>query len=147
MADAREALGIATRLGHRGWTATSWRAVGVAAQAAGELDEALHAFQESLAVSEHLDLFASWAAARAALVLLALGEPERAAPLVGRALSLGPRLGHFEGRLAQAELAAATDDPQAAEIAGNALALADGGGAVQGRARLAELAGAALPAP
>ena len=147
MAEAREALAIATRLGHRGWTATSWRAIGIAAQAAGDLDEALRAFESSLAVSEHLDLFASWAAARAALVLLALGETQQAAPLVARALSDGPPLGHYEARFAQAELAAATGDPHAAQIARSALALADEGGAVQGRARLAELAVAALPAP
>jgi tetratricopeptide (TPR) repeat protein len=139
-ADAREALAIATRLGHRGWTATSWRAVGIAAQAAGDLDGALNAFEQSLAVSEHLDLFACWAAARAALVLLAFGEPDRAAPLVERALAQGPPLGHYEARLAQAELAAATGDPRTAEIAGRALSLADEGGAVQGRDRLAELA-------
>jgi DNA-binding SARP family transcriptional activator len=143
MADAREALAIATRLGHRGWTATSWRAVGIAAQTGGDLDEALHAFEESLAVSEHLDLFASWAAARAANVLLALGDPRRAAPLVDRALSLGPPLGHYEARLAQAELASVTGDPHAAAIARDALSLADDGGAVQGRDRLAELARAA----
>src|SRR5664280_2553547 len=31
--DAREAIAIANRLGHRGWTATGWRAVGIAEQA------------------------------------------------------------------------------------------------------------------
>jgi DNA-binding SARP family transcriptional activator len=146
MADAREALAIATRLGHRGWTATSWRAIGIAAQAAGDLEDALRAFENCLAVSEHLDLFASWAAARAALVLVAIGDPDRAAPLVTQALSQGPPLGHYEGRLAQAELAAATGDPCTASIARGALVLADRGGAVQGRARLAELATAAVPA-
>jgi tetratricopeptide (TPR) repeat protein len=146
MADAREALAIATRLGHRGWTATAWRAVGIAAQAEGALDEALSAFQNSLAVSEHFDLFASWAAARAALVLVALGKPDRAASLVTRSLSQGPPLGHYEARLAQAEVAAATGEPRTAAIARDALALADRGGAVQGRARLTELATVAGPA-
>jgi tetratricopeptide (TPR) repeat protein len=143
MTDARAALAIATRLGHRGWTATSWRAVGIAAQTAGDLDEALRAFDESLAVSEHLDLFASWAAARAALVHLELGNPDLARPLVTRALATGPPLGHYEARLAQAELAVATDDPDAAAIACTALTLADDGGALQGRVRLTELAAAA----
>ena len=143
MSNAREALAIATKIGHRGWTATSWRAVGIAAQAAGDLDAALRAYLTSLDLSEHLDLFASWAAARAALVLITLGDLNPAVPLVSRALAEGPPLGHYEARLAQAELAAATEDPRAGELARAALTLADQGGAVQGRPRLADLASTA----
>ncbi len=77
------------RLGHRGWTATSWRAVGIA----------------------------SWAAARAALILIALSHLDHAAPLGDQALTQGPPLGHYEARLAQAELAAATNEPHAVELA------------------------------
>jgi DNA-binding SARP family transcriptional activator/DNA-binding transcriptional ArsR family regulator len=140
-ADAGEALQIATRIGHRGWTATSWRAVGIAAQAAGDLHEALRAFENSLTVSEHFDLFASWAAARSALVLIAQGDDmQRAAGLVERALAIGPPLGHYEARLAHTELAAASGDPNTADLACRALHLADRGGALQGRDRLAQLA-------
>lgn len=64
-------------------------------------------------------------------------------PLVSRALAEGPPLGHYEARLAQAELAAATEDPRAGELARAALTLADQGGAVQGRPRLADLASTA----
>ncbi len=139
-ADAREALAIATRIGHRGWTATSYRALGVAAHAAGDLDAALDAFTRSLASSEHLDLFASWAASRLALVHLAQGGVDDAGPLVSRALALGPPLGHYEARLAEAELAAATHRPDAAALARRALDLATAGGVRQGTRRLSDIA-------
>ena len=61
-----EALAIATRNGHRGWTATSWRAIGIAEQNEGDPRAAL-ARSSAPAPAEHLDLFACWAAARAAL--------------------------------------------------------------------------------
>lgn len=144
--EARDALSIAMRLGHRGWTATSWRAVGIAAQAAGDLDAALAAYRESLTSSAHLDLFACWAAARAAMVLVALGDPDAARPLVRQALAQGPPLGHFEARLAQVELAVAGEDPDAVRLAADALALAKAAGALQGTERLTELA-AAVPGP
>jgi DNA-binding SARP family transcriptional activator len=140
-AAAREALSVAERIDHRGWTATAWRALGIAHQCAGQLDAALAAFTCSLAASEHLNLFASWAAARSALVLVALGRPAEAAPLVERALAEGPPLGHFEARLARVELAAACGDESTAELAGAALQLADAAGMRQGRDRLAALAG------
>jgi DNA-binding SARP family transcriptional activator len=140
LADADEALAIATRLGHRGWTATSWRAVGIARQTAGDLPQALDAYLRSLDASEHLGLFASWAAARAALVLVTMGDLDRALPLATRSLDEGPPLGHYEARLAQAELAAATDDPRAVDLAREALAQADSGGVRQHRERLVQLA-------
>ncbi|OLT11512.1 hypothetical protein BJF78_04990 [Pseudonocardia sp. CNS-139] len=65
-----------------------------------------------------LTLFASWAAARAALVALAAGAVAAAEPLVARALAIGPPLGHHEARLAEAELAAARGDPGCAGLAG-----------------------------
>ena len=140
LADAREALAIAQRIGHRGWTATSWRAIGIACQSRGDLESALDAFTASLTTSRHLDLFACWAAARSALVLIELGDIDRAAPLVARALADGPPLGHYEARLAQVELASAQGEKTTAALAQAALELADKGGALQGRARLAELA-------
>jgi len=140
-AEAGDALAIATRIGHRGWTATAWRAVGIAGQQRGEQDEALHAFRSSLAVSEHLGLFASWAAARAAMVLASRGAPAEAIPLVERALSEGPPLGHFEARWAQVEVAAALGDASATALAQDALGKLQAGGVLQGRERLLELAG------
>lgn len=136
----REALAIAHQVGHRGWTATAWRAVGIAHLSGNNLDSALHAFQSSLQLSEHLNLFASWAAARCALVLVALGQLNRAQPLVDRALVEGPPLAHYEARQAGVELAAARSDRNTGELARNALRLADAGGMRQGRRRLVDLA-------
>jgi tetratricopeptide (TPR) repeat protein len=141
LAAADEALAIAERIGHRGWTATAYRALGIARQAVGELDAALAAFQSSLAVSENFNLFASWAASRTALVLVALGRADEAAPLVDKALAEGLPLAHFEARLAQVELANARDDPQTAALAAAALRRADESGVRQSRERLVHLAG------
>ncbi|WP_161962266.1 BTAD domain-containing putative transcriptional regulator [Nocardioides speluncae] len=139
-AEAAEALAIATRIGHRGWTATGWRAVGLAAQQRGELDEALQAFRRSLDLSEHLGLFASWAAARAAMVLVSQGRPEPAVPLVARALREGPPLGHYEARWAQVELAVALGDAAAPALAQAACDLLKAGGVQQARERLLAVA-------
>jgi DNA-binding SARP family transcriptional activator/DNA-binding transcriptional ArsR family regulator len=141
LAAAEAALDIARRIGHRGWTATAWRALGIARQQAGDLPAALHAFESSLEASEHLNLFASWAAARCALVLIALARLDEAAPLVARAFADGPPLGRYEARLAEVELAVARGDATAAMLAAKALRRADAAGMRQGRARLVELAG------
>ncbi len=131
-----EALTIAARISHRGWTATAWRAIGIAHQARADPDNALDAFQHSLDVSEHLNLFASWAAARSALVLVELGQLTRAASMVEQALREGPPIGHYEGRLAEVELAAAREDPRTPALARAALDAADSAGVAQGRDRL-----------
>jgi DNA-binding SARP family transcriptional activator len=142
---AEEALAIAQQLGHRGWTATGWRAVGIAHQVAGDPDAALAAFRSSLAASQHLNLFACWAAARCALVLVGLGRLDEAEPLVTRALAEGPPLGLYEARLAEVELAAARGAADTARLARQALRAAERGGMAQGRERLAHLAGQAGP--
>jgi tetratricopeptide (TPR) repeat protein len=134
-----EAVRIASRIGHRGWTATGWRAVGVAHQARGDPEQALRAFQDSLDASEHLNLFASWAAARSALALIELGRLGPAEALIAQALGQGPPLGHYEGRLAEVELAAARADPRTVSLARLALTAADAGGVRQGRDRLLQL--------
>ncbi|MDQ4118850.1 MAG: hypothetical protein M3235_18085, partial [Actinomycetota bacterium] len=139
--DAREALGIARGVGHRGWTATAHRALGIALQARGELDDAAAAYAASAEVAdESLTLFASWAAARSALVAVARGLLDDADALVTRALAVGPPLGHYEARLAEAELAVARGDPAAGTLAGTALDRATAGGHIASTARLAELA-------
>jgi tetratricopeptide (TPR) repeat protein len=143
-ADAREALAIATTLGHRGWMATAYRALGIALASRGELDDAADSFTASAAVAgESLGLFASWAAAQAALVAIARGELAGVDAMVARALALGPPLGHYEARLAQVELAAARADPHCPSIAARALAHARQGGHAVSARRLAGLAGAA----
>ena len=94
-ATAREALAVARGLGHRGWTATAHRALGIALQTHGDLDGAAAEFTESaLVAGDSLTLFASWAAARLAQVALAQGRD--ATVHIARARSLGPPLGHRE---------------------------------------------------
>jgi hypothetical protein len=113
-------------------------------QADGRLDDAARAFADSAtAAGDTLGLFASWAAARSALVALERGDPARAAPLVARALALGPPLGHYEARLAEVELAAARGDDRCAALAAGALERASAGGHAVSLPRLAELSGVA----
>ncbi|MBL8928223.1 MAG: AAA family ATPase [Pseudonocardia sp.] len=141
-ADAREALTVAGTVGHRGWTATAWRALGIALQEQQRLDEAAAAFEESArAAGETLTLFASWAAARCALVAVALGRPDEAARSVERALAVGPPLGHYEARWAQVELAAARGADGCTALAAAAWHRAGAGGHLASVPRLAELAG------
>ncbi|GEC21232.1 hypothetical protein PHY01_35150 [Pseudonocardia hydrocarbonoxydans] len=143
-ADAREALALAREVDHRGWTATAHRALGIALVAAGELDDAAAAFGASAAAAgESLTLFASWAAARTALVALARGTLDGVERAVARALATGPPLGHFEARLAEVELLAARGDPAVAARAAAALAAARDGGHAVSVARLAGLSAAA----
>ena len=139
-ADAREALSIAREIDHRGWTATGHRALGIALQGQDRLDDAAEAFDRSAtAAGDSLALFACWAAARSASVAVALGALDRAADAVGRALDLGPPLGHYEARLAQVELAAARGSEDLPELATAALAAARAGGHEVSRRRLEQL--------
>ena len=88
------------------------------------------AFERSLAAAEHLDLFACWAAARAALAQLQLGRVSRADDLVRRALSTGPALGRHEARWADAALAMRCGRERRAETIDKAIAEAVRGGAL-----------------
>lgn len=140
--DAREALAIARAVDHRGWTATAHRALGIALTVRGELDDAAVAFAASAgAAGESLTLFASWAAARSALVDLARGVLDGVPALVERALAVGPPLGHYEARLAHVELLSARGDPRVQPVAAAALDLARDGGHLASADRLAELSG------
>ena len=140
-ADAIEALTIAHRVGHRGWTATAHRAHGIALATRGDLDRAAAAFAASgTAAGDALTLFASWAASRTALLAVACGSFDLAAAAVQRALSLGPPLGHYEARFAQVELGAARGDAETPLVAAAALRQARIGGHHAFGARLAELA-------
>jgi tetratricopeptide (TPR) repeat protein len=141
-ADAREALRVAREVGHRGWTATAWRALGIALQGQERLDGAAAAFGESAQTAgETLTLFASWAASRCALVAVALGRLDDAERAVQRALATGPPLGHYEARWAQVELAAAGGTDDCAALAAAAWHRAGAGGHLASVPRLAALAG------
>ncbi|MGV9714238.1 BTAD domain-containing putative transcriptional regulator [Gordonia sp. NPDC003424] len=129
---ATEALAIAREIGHRGWTATAYRALGIAHQSAGDIEPARAAYRASLEASKHLDLFRSWACSRLAMVEITTGNLDVAAELVGRALRVGPGLGHHEARLANYLLAAARGDPDTERIAAELVeaAVRDGARAV-----------------
>jgi hypothetical protein len=103
----------------------------------------LYAYEQSLALAEHLDLFTCWASARAAIVQVALGRRDDAAPLVERALTVGPALGQHEARWAAAELAVARGDDSARRMVDGALDAAERGGALVYRPRLVALRDAA----
>ncbi|BEP12238.1 AAA family ATPase [Acidothermaceae bacterium B102] len=138
---AREALAIAQRIGHRGWTATAWRATGIAAECQGDPEAALAAYTSSLGSADNLDLFTSWAAARSAIVLARLGRPDRAEPLVRQALATGPPLARYEAQLAEVELAAARGAGGVGELALAALEQAEAGGFLEHVADLRRLLG------
>ena len=139
---AREALAVAGRIEHRGWTATALRALGIALRTGGDLPGAAEAFRRSLdTASGGLTLFSSWAAAQLALTMIAGGDPAAAGPLVHRALTEGPALAQYEARLARAELACARRRPEAAAIAADAARLARAGGHLASVPRLEELGG------
>jgi DNA-binding SARP family transcriptional activator len=139
LADGRAALAIAQRLHHRGWTATAWRAIGIAYQNGGDLPAALDAYQNSLDLSANLDLFGCWAAARAALVHIELNRLAEAGPLVDRALATGPALGRHEARWAAAALSVARRDPAAPALLAAAAEAASSAGARLYLPYLAEL--------
>ncbi|GAA0382577.1 hypothetical protein Acor_57360 [Acrocarpospora corrugata] len=141
LADGQAALAIARRLRHRGWTATAWRAIGIAHQNVGDLPAALDAFRQSLDLSANLDLFGCWAAARAALACIGMDRLGEADPLVARALVTGPALGRHEARWAAAALAVARQDPDAPAVLRDAVAAASSAGARIYLPHLAELAG------
>ncbi len=144
-ADAREGLRIAEDIQHRGWTATAHRALGVALQTGGMLDDAVAAFTRSGEVAgDALTLFASWACARTASVAVALGALSEADGAVRRALALGPPLGHYEARQARVELGVARGEDVTAR-ASSALDLARAGGHLVSARRLAALAGTGPP--
>ncbi len=139
-ASGRAALKVAEGAGHRGWTATAHRAIGITLQAQGRLDEAAAAFEHSAAAAgDDLTLFACWAAARGAMVAVASGRLTGAGRLVARALATGPPLGHYEARLAAVELAVERGDDGWPALAAQALTLARSGGHEQSASRLASV--------
>lgn len=140
VATARSAVAVAARIGHRGWTATGYLALGLAHAAAGEDDPAAEAYREALGLTTSLPLFHGWAASRLARLLIRRGRLEEAAPLVELATTAPPALGRYEARLAEAELLAARGDPAAGETARRAFALARGGGHLASARILGELA-------
>lgn len=125
---AGKAASLAAQVGHRGWSATAARALGVAHEAAGDLVAAEAAFRRSLELSTHFPLFACWAHARLGLVLIARGQLDEAVDHVDTALVTGPPMGHYDARLAACALARAKGDPRLDTLLADAIELAAGGG-------------------
>ena len=101
LAAAEAGLKLARRLGHRGWTATTSAAAGIARFALGDLAGAAEAFEESQrANGEHLLMFRSWGHARLGMVRLEQGRLDLAADHVAEALMSGPELSQYYARLA-----------------------------------------------
>lgn len=138
---AEAGLVIARQVGHAEWTAASLRGLGVAWQAAGDLDRAEAAFRGALDASGAIPLFAGWASARLGLVLVGQGRLADAEPLIDAALHEGTPLARHEARWARAELLHARHDRAASAIAGAALAAARADGYQALVPRLAVLAG------
>lgn len=141
-AAAATALATASRIGHRGWTATAHLARGSAFAASGDDEAAVDAFRSALELSESLPLFQGWAAARLARLELRRGRLADAAPLVELATRRSPPLGAYETRLAEVELLLAQDDPSAGEQLRRAETLARSGGHVASARMLSSLAAA-----
>lgn len=138
---AEAGLVIARRVGHAEWTAASLRGLGVAWQAAGDLDRAETAFRGALDAGVAIPLFAGWASARLGLVLVGQGRLADAEPLIDAALDEGTPLARHEARWAHAELLHARHDRAASAIAGAALAAARADGYQALVPQLAALAG------
>jgi DNA-binding SARP family transcriptional activator/tetratricopeptide (TPR) repeat protein len=125
---AERSVSLAAKVGHRGWSATAARALGIACEAAGDLAAAEAEFRRSVELSAHFPLFACWAHARLALVLIATGRLHEAADHVDTALVTGPPLGHYEARLAGCALAVARGDRNADALLADAIDRAATGG-------------------
>jgi DNA-binding SARP family transcriptional activator len=138
-ASAKAGLAIARRVGHREFTIGSFIMLGIACQAAGDLDRAEEFFRETIEMSKEMPLYSSWAAARLASVLIAQGDLVAAEEWVNRAFAEAVPFSAYAVRLASAELAVARGDPEAHTIAAEALARAEAGGHLLSAARLEEL--------
>jgi DNA-binding SARP family transcriptional activator/tetratricopeptide (TPR) repeat protein len=136
---ATEGLGIARDLGHKEWTAAGLLAVGVGWGAAGDLDAAEVALRDAMAVAERNPLFASWAGARLARILVRKGDLHAAGSLLQDVRVMGVPLTLYEARLARAELASA-QGKDARAMAAEAMRLAVNGGHLASVPRLRELA-------
>lgn len=125
---ATEALEIAHRLDHRGWTATALLGVGTIQAAAEDTPAAATTFRNALQTAHGLPLFASWAAARLGLVMLKSAHLAEAADLAARASSHAPGLARYEVDLLTVAVAIAAERPQAAQLRRTAMHACHTGG-------------------
>jgi DNA-binding SARP family transcriptional activator len=140
LSDAREALAIARQLEHREWIAYSLWNVGRAKLALGDHTGAERAFAEGLEAARNMPIFASANATGLALSLTHRGQLDAARHQLALALAECTPETIYEGRLAEAELAVASEDPNAGRIVQEAMSMAEEGGYLVSLPRLRELA-------
>jgi hypothetical protein len=109
---ARASHSIASRLGHREWTAAALKGQGAACLADGDLAGAEAAFRACLETARRLPIFSGWAAAGLASTLVRSGDLDAAEGYVDQVFREGTPTTHYEGRLAEVELAVARQDPE-----------------------------------
>lgn len=126
--EARRGSEVARAAGHRGWTAMTSRALGIALEAAGDLRGAETACRLAVESSVNFPLSECWAHARLALVLTAQGRLDEAAEYAESALVAGPPLAQYEARLAGCALAVARGAADADVLMEDAMRRAAAGG-------------------
>lgn len=137
---AQHAVQIAARIGHAECSAAALRGLGIARQAVGDLAGAQRAFERSRQAAGDNALFASWAAARLALIRVRQGALAEAGALTASALRHGPPLARHEARWARAELACARGAAHAPHTVSDALTAARESGYLALVPRLTQLA-------
>ena len=140
LSDATDALALARQLRHREWIAYAHWNVGQAKLELGDLPGAEAAFALGLEASHNIPIFASENASGIAIALIRQGKVDAARHHVDRALAEGPPQSLYNGRLAAAEAAVATNDPNAERVIGEAISRAEQGGHLLSIRRLRVLA-------
>ena len=140
LAEAGVALALARQLQHREWLAYSHWNVGQAKLAVGDLAGAEGAFAEGLEAARNMPIFASANASGLALSLTHRGELAAARHQLELALAECTPQTIYQGRLAEAELAVASEDADAGRIIQEAISRAEEGGHLLSLSRLRELA-------
>ena len=132
---ANEALAVFRRLGAGEWEAATFRVLGQAEEAAGNLEEAAAVLRQGVEASIGMPFHCSMAASRLASVLVAMGELESAEEYANRALAERSPAGGYEAHLVLAEIALLRGEAKAEAMAAEALARADAGAYVESPAR------------
>lgn len=140
-ADATRAIDIAKSIGHRGWHAFGLWALAAARECQNEPAQGEEIYQEALARSAGMPIFASLAAGKLALLQAVRGEFEGARKSIDQAFAAGGIHGRHFARLARAEIAVANNDPDRWEVINNALLATETEGFLIVAPRLRELAG------
>jgi tetratricopeptide (TPR) repeat protein len=140
LADAAEALDLAQHLKHREWVAYSNWNLGQAQLALGDLAGAEEAFANGLKAARNMPIFASANNCGLVQTLTRRGELDAARHHLGLALTECTPQTVYQARMAEAELAVASEHPDAERIIRGAISSAEEGGHLLSLHRLRELA-------